>query len=229
MADPGALERRLDELADRLDRLEDVNAIRTVQYAYGYYLDKHMYDEVVDLFADDAELMFLNGVYKGKAGVRRLYCDWFRTYFTKGINGPIYGFLYEHLLMQDIIHVAPDRRTAKGRARCFMQGGSHESRTDIPDGLPTSGFWEGGIYENDYVHEDGVWKIKRLDYNMLWQASYEKGWGGSEAHLRQLSKLYPDDPLGPDEIREGATPVVWPHTRKVPFHFVHPVTGRTTD
>ena len=228
MTDIAALERKVDLLAAQVGRLEDVNAIRTVQYAYGYYLDKHMYDEVVDLFAEDAELMFLNGVYKGKTGVHRLYCDWFRNFFTKGVNGPIQGFLYEHLIMQDIIHVSEDRKSAKGRARCFMQGGSHESR-DTQDGLPKSGFWEGGIYENEYVHEDGVWKIKLLNYNMLWQASYEKGWGGSAAHLPMLGKLYPEDPIGPDEIRAGPTPTVWPATRKVPFHFVHPVTGKITD
>ena len=45
-------------------------------------------------------------------------------------------------------------------------------------------FMEAGIYENDYVREEGVWKIKRLDYMMQWQADYERGWSKTLAHLQ---------------------------------------------
>ena len=74
--------------------------------------------------------------------------------------------------MQDIITVAPDRQTAKGRFRGLLMGGSHESRDYKPEGLPLQ-FYEAGIYENDYVREEGAWKIKRLDYMMQWQADFE--------------------------------------------------------
>src|SRR3954470_18232397 len=47
-----ALEARLAQLEDRLTRAEDVEAIRRLQYQYGYYLDKTYYEEVVELFAD---------------------------------------------------------------------------------------------------------------------------------------------------------------------------------
>ena len=43
------------------------------------------------LFADTGEVRFLNGVYRGKSGIRRLYCNWFRKYFTGGVNGPLRG------------------------------------------------------------------------------------------------------------------------------------------
>ena len=85
--------------------------------------------------------------------------------------------------MQDVITVAPDRKTAKGRFRGLLMGGCHESRAYRPDGLPLQ-FYEAGLYENDYVRDAGVWKIKRLDYMMQWQADYEKGWSKTVAHLQ---------------------------------------------
>jgi len=220
------LEATVAALEQRLGMVEDVNAVRSLQYKYGYYIDKCLYDEAVELFSDKARIRFLNGIYIGRAGARRLYCDWFREHFTKGHNGPGYGFLLDHLMSQDIIDVAPDRQSAKGRFRVLMQGGYHESRAPIPN-FPSAN-WEGGIYENTYVKEDGVWKIGDFNYNMLWQADYHKGWDKDTAHLVPLEKTYPEDPNGPDELTD-VPPPVWPHTRVVPFHYPHPVTGKMWD
>ena len=223
-AETRTLDDRLADVERRLAVAEDIHAIRRLHFAYGYYIDKCLYDEVVELFSDTARLEFLNGVYIGRAGARRLYCDWFREHFTGGVNGPAYGFLLDHLMMQDIVDVAPDGQTAKARFRCFMQGGVHESRDPIPN-FPSAN-WEGGIYENEYIKEDGVWKVEKFSYVMLWQADYHKGWDHDEAHLPHLDKTYPEDPRGPDELIEGAPPV-WPHTQVIPFHYPHPVTGKT--
>lgn len=55
--------------------------------------------------------------------------------------------------MQDVITVAPDRQTAKGRFRGMLFGKSHEPRDYKPEGLPLQ-FMEAGIYENDCVRQD---------------------------------------------------------------------------
>src|SRR5262245_53769402 len=120
---------RIDELTRRIGLMEDTQAVRTLHFKYGYYIDKCLYDEAVDLFADDGRAHFLNGVYRGKTGVRRLYCDWFRNLFTRGHNGPTDGLLLDHLQMQDIVDVAPDGLTAKGRFRALMTGGQHATKS----------------------------------------------------------------------------------------------------
>jgi hypothetical protein len=51
-----ALRARVDSLSAEVGALQDANAVRKLQHAYGYYLDKCLYDEVVDLFADDGEV-----------------------------------------------------------------------------------------------------------------------------------------------------------------------------
>ncbi len=222
-----ALRKQVEQLTRQVSLLEDAQAVRRVQFAYGYYMDKGQYQEVVDLFADDGEVRFMGGIFRGKQrGVKRLYIDRFRTLFTHGRNAPAYGFMLEHLQLQDIIDVAPDRQSARGRFRCFMQAGSHVSKPDRVATLPLQ-WWEAGVYENTYVRESGVWKIKVLNYCLSWQADYEKGWAHSKPYEGPFfKKTYPEDPGGPDEIT-AERPAFWPDTALVPFHFPHPVTGRS--
>lgn len=216
---------QIAHLQQRVERLEDIHAIRTLHFKYGYYIDMCLYDEASDLFAEDGEVRFLNGIYKGKAGVRRLYCDWFRELFTKGHNGPAHGFLLDHLQLQDIVDISPDGKSASARFRALMLAGQHDTRKDRIEGFPEA-CWEGGIYENRYVKEGGTWKIKLLDYNMLWQADYAPGWARSGVHLPPIKKTFPEDPHGPDELLPSV-PATWPDRRVVPFHYPHPVTGKT--
>lgn len=219
-----ALEQRVHELARQVARLEDAHAVKCLQYQYGYYIDKCLYAEAVELFADDAEVRFLNGVYRARAGIRRLYCNWFGKYFARGVNGPVRGLLLDHLLLQDVIDVAEDGVTAQGRFRCLLQGGGHESMREPIPNFPRQ-FWEAGIYENTFVKEGGLWKIRRLHYNKLWQADYHRGWGYSDAQLSPFMRTFPEDPNGPDELL-AESPKFWPETPVVPFHYPHPVTGK---
>ncbi len=215
------LRREVESLRHQLGVLQDIHAIRTLHFKYGYYMDKCLFGEIVELFSADAEIHFLGGIFRGQAGAQRLYGG------ATGLNGPVNGMMFEHLHAQDIVDVAPDRRTAKGRFRCLLQGGVHESKKDAPPRIPSQ-FWEGGLYENSYVKEDGVWKIQVFGYNVVWQATYEQGWAHASGEVLMVSpykKTYPEDPRGPDEIRTS-TPRVWPQQFIVPFHYPNPVTGK---
>ena len=96
---------------------------------------------VVDLFSDEGEVWFLGGIYKGKAGIRRLYIERFRNNFTEGHNGPRYGWLLDHPQIQMIVDVAPDRKTAEVRGRSPDAGRSARDRqaaTSAPGGKAAS-------------------------------------------------------------------------------------------
>lgn len=216
--------KRLARAEHDIGMLQDKNAIKELHYKYGYYIDKCMWVEAVDLFADDCEVRFANGVYRGKKGAYRLYVGWFQKLFTGGYNGPIYGFLLDHMMFQFIIDVADDRKTAKARGRGFLLGGVHESKKDPIVGVPDE-FVEGGVYENTYVNDNGIWKIKLLDYNVTFQADFKKGWKHDSVHIPPLTKTYPEDPNGPDELKKEL-PYSWPKTSVLPFHYPHPVTGK---
>ncbi len=211
---------RIEKLERRIGIMEDVQAILNLFNAYGYYQDKLMHEAVVDCFAEDSMLSFRNGLWRGKEGVRRFWCGWLGGSFGNK-EGPEYGHLLDHLQLQNVIHVADDRKTARMRSRYFSQGGVHESREMV------KGFWsaylEGGIAEDTFVKEDGVWKFKHWNYNTQWQADYHDGWDKNTRKASRWSELYPDNPIGPDEFIEFKE--IWPHTHVVPFHYPHPVTG----
>jgi carotenoid cleavage dioxygenase len=218
------LEGQVETLTRELGRLHDIQAIRTLQHTYGYFMDKGLYDEVVDLFAEDGELHFMGGIFKGRAGVRRLYCGRLRPAFT-GKNGPAFGLLLDHIQLQDVVHLAPDGLSAKGRFRALLMGGSHDLKPEINPRLPRQ-WWEGGLYENDYVKQGGVWKVKVMGHHLTFQGDYETGWAHQKPYEGAMwPKTFPDDPLGPDEILPDAEGF-WPETSLVPFHYPHPVTGK---
>jgi hypothetical protein len=238
MADIAALEARITKLEHELAIQQDIHQIRRIQYTYGYFIDKSQYNEVVDLFSDQGDVWFLGGIYKGKAGVRRLYIDRFQTQFTQGHNGPRYGWLLEHPQLQMVIEVAPNRGSAKVRGRSMMQAGQHESgqgkqaddtRRRLEQMFAGPGehaWWEGGVYENDFVREHGVWKIKALRYFPFWHGSFGKGWTKTPIDFIPMAKtLFPEDPLGPDALIDPQ-PRLWPATDTVAFHYPHPVTGK---
>lgn len=215
------MKKRLDTLEHELGVQQDIHAVRRLQYTYGYFIDKSQYNEVVDLFSDAGEVWFLGGIYKGKAGIRRLYIERFQTQFTDGHNGPRYGWLLDHPQLQMIVDVEPDRKTAKVRGRSMMQAGLHETAKG-----EQRAWWEGGIYENEYVREDGIWKIKALRYFPFWHGSFEEGWAKTKIDFIPMASIcYPQDPLGPDALIDPM-PRLWPATDTVPFHFPHPVTGK---
>jgi SnoaL-like domain len=79
----------------------DIEAVRKLQHIYGYYLDKCLYEQVVDLFDEKGSVVFHGGIYKGRAGVKRLFLDRFRVVFTNGRNGPVHGYSPLHQIEID--------------------------------------------------------------------------------------------------------------------------------
>ncbi len=220
-----ALEAQVAALTKRVTVCEDEQAVRKLQYLYGYLIDKCLYDETVDLFTPDGEVRFFGGIWRTQAGVRRLYVDRFQSRFTYSNNGPIDGFLLDHPQLQDIIDVQPDGVTALGRARSMMQAGRHKDYEGDAPHLKARQWWEGGIYENTYKKIDGKWRIHILNYMPQWHADFETGWANTPHEYVPFPKeIYPKDPTGPDELITDHW--LWPTHKLVPFHMPHPITGK---
>jgi SnoaL-like protein len=64
-------EDRAVDLAQRAQRLADEQDVENLQRVYGYHLDRGMWDEVADMFAENGTIeMGQMGVYVGKPRVR---------------------------------------------------------------------------------------------------------------------------------------------------------------
>jgi len=225
-----SLTKTVEELAHQIGKTEDAAAIRKLHFQYGYYLDKCLYSQVVDLFADDGAASFHGGTWQGKEGVRRLFIGRFRKNFTEDKNGPIKGFLLDHIMLQDVVTVGDDRLSAKMRARTFMQAGRHVDYplNDAARALPPRQWWEGGLYENLYSRKsvNDPWQIKLLNYHPLWHGDFTKGWSHTTPEWVPFPKVrYPEDPAGPDVLHSKEDTWLWPDTHTVPFHYSHPITG----
>jgi hypothetical protein len=206
--DPDAgLRDQLDHLSDRIGSLEDANAIRRLHQAYEFRLDRGMYEEVAGMFADDAEVVYNGGLFTGKEGIRRLYCDHFASGRTGKKIEPAPGFETNPAQQLDIVEVAADRKTATGQFPYSIQVGApmtEESSLVEMARLHGEGivnWWESGIHEVSYVKKDNTWKIRKLEYRVTLKADYKPGRSYAKPiDLPAFSSIFPKNPTGPDRL-----------------------------
>jgi outer membrane murein-binding lipoprotein Lpp len=201
-AELDALKIQVAQLAHQAQDAQDYIAIANLQRAYGYYVDKCMWDETADLFSKNGTLEIgLRGVWIGQDRVRQ---------YLHTLPDLKYGTLFNHMQLQPVIDIAPDGGTAKGRWRAFEQFGL----------LHKSAQWAEGTYENEYVKEDGVWKISKLHYYMTYYVDYYKGWDqGGNPPPGPIAGMPPDQPT--------TVPYkLYPDVFVPPYHYKNPVTGK---
>jgi hypothetical protein len=153
----------LVELEKEITRLEDIQEIENLQRLYGYYFDNAMFQEVLDLFSENTESVEVtdHGVFRGKEGVNRMY--------GMMVGTPRPGWIFfEVMQAQGVIELAPDGKTARGR----WYTPSFECR---PFGGAPKQTWQFGVYNNEYIKENGRWLFKKLHWNLTYWTSFEAG------------------------------------------------------
>ena len=200
-----ALQKQLAQLERDASRIDDANAVKRLQRAYGYYIDQAQWDQVADLFAPNASIeIALDGVYVGQKRIR----EYLRT-LGGGRLGLKQGQLNEHLELQPVVNVSDDGLTAKARWRAFIMMGE----------LGANARWGEGTYENEYAKQNGVWKISKVHWYQTFMVPYEGGW----AKNKDLNGgVYVSRQLPPDRP-PSETYGVWPSVHIPPFHYKNPV------
>jgi hypothetical protein len=219
------VEQRLAALEHRVGELEDVNAIRRLHWAYGYYIDFNLPEQVADLFAEDGVVVFLSGEYVGKAGVMRLYGDWIQHRFTGGRPGPVDGLLLDHFQMQDIITVAPTGRPPRAAsAACCSAAGTTISSTPSPTSCRSSS-WKPGSTRTTTCARTACGRSSGSTTRCSGRATTRKAGRTPPATCSRprssIRKIRSARSLLP-AARYRKT---WPYRHDVPMHFAHPKFG----
>lgn len=210
---------RLRGIEKRLEVVEAIKAIEKLQSVYGYYQDRFLFNQIPTLFAEKgAEAHYDGGVWTGQAGVRRLWLGYLSKAYSNGTNGPVAGRMFDMPQLQGVVDVSPDGLSGKARYRTLGRLAVYHQKEE----------WVAGIYENDYVKENGKWKFKIFRFCKTWSAPYHQGWKDVQANTPVQWKLYPEDPDGPDRLETAgeACEDHYPQPGLVAFHFEHPVTGK---
>jgi len=156
----------LAQLESRIEKLNIEDSVRNLQNAYGYYVDRKMWDDVVDLFAEDSAVEIAGvGTFKGKAGVRQ-------AMELMGTQGLSTGQLNDHPLFAVMVEPLPGHNEAVSRGIALGMIGDSGKKTSS---------WEFTTFRNRFVKDQGLWKIKELRLYPLMKANYAEGWANGGA------------------------------------------------
>jgi hypothetical protein len=128
------------ELQKKVTTLEDIEAIRKLEAAYGYFIEHLLYEEIGDCWAENGVMEWLGlGRFVGRDTIKKQWQATAEGFHKRGQGlhpGPRYcGY----------ITINPDGKTAAGR---WYVAGSH-------NGMEM-------LCENRYIKENGVWKYSLL-------------------------------------------------------------------
>jgi len=194
----------LAALETRIRAMNDEDQVRNLQAAYNYYVDRKMWDDVADLFAADSVLEIGGvGVYDGPRGARR-------AMERMGPAGLTHGQLNDRLVFDDVAQILPGGTEA--RMRGYELG-------MIGDADKGEQHWEVNVFDNRFIKEGGIWKVREMRVFPLLRSEYHAGWGKS-----RLSEPVPTGAQAPDHpvpaVDRGSQDSVIPA-----FHAPNPVTG----
>lgn len=198
------LEAAVAEARLEIQRLEDFDELENLASMYGYYVDKSMHDDVADLFTEYGVAEILGrGVFVGHDRVRE---------YMHNLSpvGPRRGALFNHMHLQPVIDLAPDGRSADVRARLLVMFGIENVNAQ----------WGAAIYENQFVKEDGVWKLEYLHGYQTFYTNYEDGWA------KRASPMFAPYERLPPDLPQSVPYDPYPAAFVPPFHYVNPVSGR---
>jgi len=194
----------LAQFSKRVRRLTDETQVQNLQHCYGYYLDRKMWDDVADLFVDDGTFETgQRGVYAGKTRIRRALEVFY------GPSPLRNGELFDHINLATVVSIAPDGRSAGARTTQLSMLGLNGDYAQ----------WELGTYENEFIKQDGLWKIRAIRYYPRMSTDYDKGWAADAKPVPAVSSEFPPD-------RPSGTCESYPELCYVAFHYANPVTAK---
>jgi hypothetical protein len=152
-----------NDLAARIRRLEDIEAIKWMIVRYAQGADQHNnVDIMLPLFADDAvwDAGERFGRYEGKQAIYE---------FLKG-SGSFIGWTL-HYMVSPAIKIAEDGKTAQAFWYLWETANMPSAQTQESEAM-----WIGGTYDTELAKENGEWKFTKVNLRVKLLAPYTEGW-----------------------------------------------------
>jgi SnoaL-like domain len=89
-----------------------------------------------------------------------------KLFVQPGRVSPSESSIFVNQILQPVIEVAPDGKSAKIRARLLDLGGTSGE----------AGYWKAGTFEGQIVSEQGMWRFQTVLSSSRWSAPYPGGW-----------------------------------------------------
>ena len=205
----------IEKLKARLLTIEDIEAINKLQRAYGYYLEHAQEDEIVGLFSHNPDVTIeINdgGQFKGWEAVKKRFPfeDHYSAY--QGVKKAPPEYLHIMMPIAGIVDVDPNGKMAKGRWYGFILGA-------IPSQGKLRALIGCGIWENEYIKEEGIWKILKIFFSGTINSPLDEGW---------VKTPFLEDPPKKDRPPSGPNTCFAPYPSGYifPYHYKNPVTGK---
>ncbi len=142
----------VSRLEQRLQKVEDELAIRRIIVEYAVRLDAKDLEQYLDLFAEDGVWQIGDMVREGRDEIRAMLAGLY-----KDTEIEPYGYERYRIVTNMQIDVDGDRATARSRHLTLTRG-------ERGNPVPTL----GGLYEDEFIRENGEWKIlHRTDYPIM--------------------------------------------------------------
>lgn len=129
----------------RIRAVEDQLAIQRILVEYSARLDARDFDGYADLFSREGVWQNGNTVRRGREEIKAMLVGLFGAPAAGFVNREDY-----HLVSNPQVDVDGDRATARSRHLLLMRGENGEPVPEL-----------AGLYEDEFIREDGQWKILR--------------------------------------------------------------------
>lgn len=149
--DLAALHSQIQAIAQRVERLDSIEAIRALRARYHELVNGDAGDRLYELFAPDAVV-----AYGGRAEVRGQ--DRIRAFFASFPIQAARQFIHSH-----VVQVQGDRGT----------GSSYLDGRPVRDG---KSFYVVGRFDDEYIRVDGKWLFQRVTLSVHYMIEATERW-----------------------------------------------------
>ncbi len=197
-----------DATRRELQQLHAEKAVIALQLRYQHALDARDMDAVLGLFAEDAEVRYNGGVFRGRSqGISRLYRGYFAMHAIGAHMDPPPG-LEPGLTAPRRVMVAKDALSATVempysiKAGRVLESGTSLSAMARLHGEGVRVWWEGGVMALALTRAaTGLWQLTRLHYDVRACADYRPGRSWSlPLEVPAFSVCFPRLEHGPDRL-----------------------------